>query len=77
MVVSGGGDNRARIWEVATGDEIFELSGARHFVEDVEFNYEGNLVIGASDDNMLRLWDANTGEMLRSFLGQLSARTDA
>ncbi len=69
MVVSGGGDDLARVWATSTGQEIIALQGSRHFVEDVEFDPSGQYVVGASDDNRLYLWDAHSGELIHTLRG--------
>ena len=41
LLVTGGGDDSARLWEASSGEEILVLSGAVHFVEDIEFSPDG------------------------------------
>jgi Tol biopolymer transport system component/formylglycine-generating enzyme required for sulfatase activity len=66
MVVSGGGDNLARVWDASSGEHIIALEGASFYVEDVEFNPEGTQVVGACDDHSIRVWDVGSGDLLHT-----------
>jgi WD40 repeat protein len=69
FAVSGSNDGTARVWEVATGEEVRCLSAHRKKVNAVAFSPDGRRVLSAGDDKALRLWDAQTGDQLRSMEG--------
>jgi WD40 repeat protein len=69
FAVSGSNDGTARVWDVATGDELHCFSGHRKKVNAVAFSPDGCRVLSAGDDKLLRLWDAQTGEQLRALEG--------
>lgn len=81
LVVSGGDDPIAIIWEAATGRIIRRLVGHTSPVSAVAFSRDGRFILtgcGESElsgetkttpDNSARLWDAATGKELRRFAG--------
>lgn len=80
FVLTGSQDGTARLWDVATGAEryqlvmkpIFELSMPETrsplSVDSVAFSPDGQLLI-TSDRHAVRLWDMNTAVELRRFEG--------
>ena len=67
VIVTGGGDKTARVWETATGEEIRRLEGHRAGVGSVAFSADGRFVLTGSGDKTARLWDAHDGSMVRRF----------
>jgi WD40 repeat protein/serine/threonine protein kinase len=58
-------DHSARIWDVASGEELTVLKGHTDRVVSVQFSPDGNQVLTASWDGSARLWDAATGKEQR------------
>ncbi len=44
-------DSTAKVWDVATGDEVHTLAGHTDVVTSVVFSPDGELVVTASWDN--------------------------
>ncbi|HKQ08009.1 MAG TPA: protein kinase [Blastocatellia bacterium] len=68
-LASGGEDNTARIWDVATGEELHRLTGHDRWVNAVAFSPDGKRLATASGDNTAKLWDAETGAEIASLVG--------
>jgi WD40 repeat protein len=68
-VLTGGGDNMARLWDAATGSLLRTFEGHTAGVYSVAYSPEGTKVLTGSADTTARLWDAVTGALLRSFEG--------
>jgi WD40 repeat protein len=62
LLVSGAGDGTARVWEVATGQEIgqigFDGEGAFPYVDSVGFSSDGKLVLAAAADGRIVIAEA-------------------
>lgn len=54
-------DTTARLWDVATGAELFTLAGHSAEVTSVAYSPDGTRVLTGSKDGTARLWDAATG----------------
>jgi WD40 repeat protein/uncharacterized caspase-like protein len=75
FVLSGAGDNKARLWDTRTGAEIRRFEGHTANVSCVAFSPDGRYVLTGSTDNLdskdhtARLWDITTGRELKRFQG--------
>jgi WD40 repeat protein len=68
-VLTGSDDNRARLWDAATGKPAATLAGHTRAVTAVAFSSEGTRVLTGSRDNTARLWDAATGTPVATLTG--------
>jgi WD40 repeat protein len=64
LLASGGENDLALIWDVATGRQT--TPAMRHYsdVYQMSFDTDGRLLATGSDDNMARVWNVQTGECL-------------
>ena len=53
-------DATAKVWDAATGEELFTLTGHTGPVVGVAFNHDGTRIATASWDETARVWDADT-----------------
>ncbi len=72
-IVSASG-NVIRIWDVATRKQIGErIVGHTDTVNSVLYNFDGTLIVSASDDMTIRIWDPSTGKQRgESLIGHTS-----
>ncbi|HQZ68044.1 MAG TPA: serine/threonine-protein kinase, partial [Planctomycetaceae bacterium] len=63
-VVTGSGDNTARLWEAQTGAPVGAVMKHEGIVWSVAFSPDGTRVVTGSGDNTARLWEAQTGAPL-------------
>ena len=71
-MLTGSGDNTARLWDATTGREIRRFEGHKSDVYSVAFGPDGATVLTGSRDGTARLWDAATGREIRRFDGHQS-----
>jgi TRAP-type C4-dicarboxylate transport system substrate-binding protein len=69
VLTAGDTDRTARLWDVATGNEVQVFSGHTDFVSAVTFSDDGKYVATGCGDHIARIWDTATGEMMREFSG--------
>jgi WD40 repeat protein len=74
MFVSGGGDDRAFIWQFDdTCEKLFELGGHKETVSHVGFNFDGSLVACADEAGIVQIWNVNDGKLLHALEGPSEA----
>jgi WD40 repeat protein len=56
-----------RIWEFATGQQLFAFKEHTSHVAYAEFSPDGKRVASASDDGTARVWEAATGKEIVVF----------
>jgi WD40 repeat protein len=71
-VLTGSGDNTAKLWEASTGLQIRTFAGHTNKVTSVAFSANDLFVLTGSDDGTARIWDAATGLQLHAFPGGFS-----
>ncbi len=60
-IVTGAKDSTAKVWDVATGKEVYTLPHA-DFVDFVTYSPDGTHILTHAWDSTLKLWDARTGK---------------
>jgi WD40 repeat protein len=64
-MVTGGGDGKIILWNVATGDSLKVINSYRHPILDIHFNADETQVASSSWDATMKVHDLNTGKLLR------------
>ena len=67
-MLSGSLDNKARLWDSASGKELLAC-GHSHAVVGVAFSPNGKTILTASWDGKARLWETATGKEVLAFVG--------
>jgi WD40 repeat protein len=62
-------DTTARVWDMETGKEIFQLKGHTQGVSAVVFSPDGKLIATCAPDNTACLWDAASGSLIHKLKG--------
>ena len=63
-VVTASDDHTARVWDVATGQEVGQPLQHESRVNTATFSPDGKSVVTASSDHTARLWEAATGRTI-------------
>ncbi|MBM3983750.1 MAG: hypothetical protein FJ304_26480 [Planctomycetes bacterium] len=61
-ILTGSGDNTAKVWDAAKGQEVLTLKGHDRQVFSVSWSPDGKRILTGSGDNTARVWDAATGQ---------------
>jgi WD40 repeat protein len=64
-----GYDRVARVWDLATGKDLVQLTGHTNEIWGAVFTADGKQVITGSWDKTVRVWDVATGREVRSLQG--------
>ena len=68
-LASGSWDKTVKIWDSATGKELFSLKGHAGPVRSVAFSPDGQRLASASADQTVKIWDSATGKELFALKG--------
>jgi WD40 repeat protein len=68
-VVSASDDESLKVWDVASGTELFTLKGHLGKVNAVVTTPDGHRLVSASDDGTLKVWDLASGVELFTLEG--------
>ena len=64
LIATASCDRTAKIWDVASGRKLLELSGHTSWVRSVAFFPDGKKILTSSDDLTARVWEVATGRQL-------------
>ena len=65
-LVTGAGDNTARIWDCDSGTPLYTLKGHNSWVLVVSWSPDASVIATAGMDNTIRLWNPETARLLGS-----------
>ncbi len=65
LLLTGDDDNKARLWDLASGQMVMQFNGHTDCVNSVAFTPDGRRIVTGSDDKTVRLWDVATGRQLK------------
>ena len=68
-IVTGSSDQTAKVWEAASGKELFTLKGHSNEIYSVAFSPDGRRIVTGSMDDTAKVWEADTGKELFTFKG--------
>jgi eukaryotic-like serine/threonine-protein kinase len=68
-LASASDDGSVKIWDVASGEELFTLRGHHAAVQNVAFHPSGNPVVSVASDGTARLWNARIDPQSRPLHG--------
>ncbi|HEY4384497.1 MAG TPA: hypothetical protein VGN34_08510, partial [Ktedonobacteraceae bacterium] len=69
MLVSGGGDNMIKVWNLSTGKEVHTLIGHTGAVYGIAISSNGQTLISSSTDQTIKVWNLSTGQKVRTLKG--------
>jgi WD40 repeat protein len=69
-LASGSHDQTVKIWDSATGKELFALKGHARSVGSVAFSPDGQRLASGSHDQTVKIWDSATGNELFTLKGR-------
>ena len=71
-IVTGSGDNTAKVWDAHTGTTLQDLKGHMSSVTSVSFSPDSTRIVTGSGDRTAKVWDARSGALLLELNGHSS-----
>ncbi len=72
-LASGSQDQSVKLWDAASGEEVFTLPGHRSQARCVAFSRRGQYLAAAGHDRTIRIWDVVTGRAHATLRGHDAA----
>jgi succinate dehydrogenase flavin-adding protein (antitoxin of CptAB toxin-antitoxin module) len=72
-IVSGGYDQFIKLWDIASGKEIFSVKASAFPIEVLSFTPDDRYIITAGLENNVKIWDAENGKLVRILKGHTDA----
>jgi WD40 repeat protein len=69
MIVTASRDKTARLWDVASGQQLRSLEGHTDAVYSAAFSPDGKMIVTASSDKTARLWTGSIEGLLKQAEG--------
>jgi len=75
LILSGAADSTIRLWQAATGEELWETSGAKdpeHIdktldeIFEIAFSPDGNKFISVTEEGYMAIWDVGSQSIIKS-----------
>lgn len=67
QLVTGGYDQKIKVWDTATGKEVRTIKGHNGGINALTYRPDGKVLASASSDRTVKLWDTATGNRLETF----------
>jgi len=68
-IATSGGEITAKLWNAATGEELFALMGHSAEIRLVAFSQDGKFLVTGSGDNTAKIWNVATGQEILTLPG--------
>jgi hypothetical protein len=69
IIVTGSGDNTAKVWDAESGKKIADLVGHNRSVYSVAISNDSKIIVTGSGDNTAKVWDAESGKKIADLVG--------
>ena len=69
IFVSGGDDNKVKVWNYKTRRCLFTLTGHLDYIRTVQFHPENPWIISGSDDQTIRIWNWQSRQCMAVLTG--------
>eukprot|EP01119_Soliformovum_irregulare_P021813 TRINITY_DN7335_c0_g1_i1.p1 TRINITY_DN7335_c0_g1~~TRINITY_DN7335_c0_g1_i1.p1 ORF type:complete len:414 (-),score=102.72 TRINITY_DN7335_c0_g1_i1:109-1194(-) len=69
MVATGGGDDKAYIWDINSSAVAFSLEGHKDSITQTKFSVDGKYLATACADGSVGIWDTATGKVVQMLEG--------
>ncbi|XP_077997578.1 angio-associated migratory cell protein-like [Glandiceps talaboti] len=67
LVVTGGEDDRAFVWDLTTGEKLFECTGHKDSVTCVGFSHDSSMVATGDMGGVIKVWNIASRQEIWSF----------
>ncbi len=67
--IASNSDRAIKVWNLATGEEIYTLIGHSNRVNVLAISPDGQKLVSGSEDKTVKVWNLNTGRKIRTLVG--------
>lgn len=66
LLVSGGDDQRIKIWDLKTGQLLRTLTDHQGSISALAISPNNKWLVSGSSDRSIKIWNLNTGQLIRT-----------
>ena len=67
--IASNSDRAIKVWNLATGEEIYTLIGHSNRVNALTISPDGQTLVSGSEDKTVKVWNLDTGRQIRTLVG--------
>lgn len=67
--IASNSDRAIKVWNLATGEEIYTLKGHSNRVNVLAISPDGQTLVSGSEDKTVKVWNLDTGRQIRTLVG--------
>ncbi|WP_182923393.1 WD40 domain-containing protein [Pedobacter planticolens] len=71
LIATGSSDKTVKIWDVKTGNMLYNFTDHKDGIEEIAFSPDGKLLATTASDATVKIWETSSGKLITNFKGDI------